>query len=197
MKARAEIKAAIAARPRFASSFEPIKPHGTETELVAAMLRAGEAASVGPMAAVAGAIAEYVGRALLPQSDEVIVENGGDVFLRSCRERLVAVHAGSSPLGGRLAVAVLPKDGLGICTSSGTVGHSVSFGKADAALVIAADCALADAAATCLGNRVQTAEDIEPAMDAALKIRGVSGALVIIGDRLGVKGDIELRLVEP
>jgi ApbE superfamily uncharacterized protein (UPF0280 family) len=110
------------------------------------------------MAAVAGAIAEYVGRALLPLSEEVIVENGGDIFIFSKRERLAAVYAGDSPLSGRLAVALKPRGGpgtagaFGVCHSSGTVGHSLSFGKADAALVISEDCALADAAATRLGN---------------------------------------------
>jgi ApbE superfamily uncharacterized protein (UPF0280 family) len=196
LQARAEIKAEIARRPRFAISFEPLKIHGTETELVASMLKAGITASVGPMAAVAGAIAEYVGRALLKLSDEVIVENGGDIFLRSEKERLVAVHAGESPLSGKLAVAVKPADGLGVCTSSGTVGHSISFGKADAALIIAKDCALADAAASHLGNLVRSADDIDAALDDTLKIDGVNGALIIIGDRVGVKGCVELRVIQ-
>ena len=196
IKARSEIKAAIADRPRFAVTFEPLKPHGTETPLVMSMLRAGNTSSVGPMASVAGAVAEYVGRALLPFSDEVIVENGGDVFLYSKKERTVAVHAGDSPLSGCLAVAVLPAGGLGVCTSSGTVGHSISFGKTDAAMIIAKDCALADAAASHLGNLVQTPDNIENALDDTMKINGVLGALVIIGDKLGVKGAVELRVIK-
>ncbi len=196
LRARAEIKEEIAARPRFASSFEPLKIHGTETALVTAMLKAGELASVGPMAAVAGAVAEYVGRALLHLTDEVIVENGGDIFVYSNKERLVAVLAGGSPLSGRLAVAVKAEGGLGVCTSSGTVGHSISLGKADAALIIAGDCALADAAASHLGNLIQTPDDIEAALDDTLNISGVTGVLVIIGDKMGVKGRIELRIIK-
>jgi ApbE superfamily uncharacterized protein (UPF0280 family) len=193
LRAREEIKAVIADRPRFLTSLEPVKPHGTETPLVASMLKAAQAASVGPMAAVAGAVSEYVGRALSAHSSSVIIENGGDVFLFSDKERLVAVHAGSSPLSGLLAVAVKPENGLGVCTSSGTFGHSLSFGRADAALIIAKDCALADAAATRFGNLIKTAGDIEPALEEIMSINGVSGALAVIGDKMGVKGEVELR----
>ena len=148
------------------------------------------------MAAVAGAVSEYVGRALSAFTSDVIIENGGDIFLCSGKERLVAVHAGSSPLSGLLAVAVKPQNGLGVCTSSGTVGHSFSFGKADAALIIAKDCALADAAATRFGNLIKTAVDIEPALDEIMSISGISGALAVIGDKMGVKGEVELRVVK-
>ena len=194
-EARQRVQAVIEARPRFRSSLEPLRPHGTEPAPVDAMLRAGMLASVGPMAAVAGAIAEYVGRALLPLSREVIVENGGDIFLCGPRERHIAVYAGDSPLSGQLAVVVRPENGLGVCTSSGTVGHSLSLGRADAALVIAHDCALADAAATYLGNLASAADRLDEALDAVCAIPGVDGALVIYGDRLGVKGQVELKIL--
>lgn len=192
LRARERINGQIAVRPRFKTSFEPLSVHGDEPEPVMQMLRAGELASVGPMAAVAGAIAEYTGRALLEYSPEVIVENGGDVFLMGDRERVVAIHAGDSPLSGLLGVKLLPKNGMGVCTSSGTVGHSVSFGRSDAALVAAKDCALADAAATRLGNLVRTGGDISAALDTITALDGVEGALIIIGDSLGVKGELEL-----
>jgi len=96
------------------------------------MYAAAEVAGVGPMAAVAGAVAEYVGRDLLQWGEQVIVENGGDVFLSSTVERLAAVHAGTSPFSGRVALAVpAGRTPVGVCTSSATVGHSLSFGRAD------------------------------------------------------------------
>lgn len=191
-EARAQVQAMIAQRPRFASALEPLPPLGGETPLIRDMLQAGQAAGVGPMAAVAGAIAQYVGRALLPLSPELIVENGGDIFLAGQRARVVAVEAGSGPLSHKLGVRLLPGPGLAVCTSSGTVGHSLSLGKSDAALVVAAEAALADAAATKLGNLVQTADDIRPALDRILKIPQIRGALVVIGDKIGAQGQIEL-----
>jgi hypothetical protein len=81
---------------------------------------------------------------------------------------------------------------LGLCTSSGTVGPSLSFGKADAAIVLANSAALADAAASALGNRVQSAEDIQPALEYLQTIPGVLGGAAIIGEHLGAWGEVEL-----
>jgi len=192
LDARGELEREIAARPLFLTSLRPIPPLGGEPRLINAMLKAGEAAEVGPMAAVAGAVAEYVGRALLKHSSEIIVENGGDLFLCGNRERVVAIHAGESALSGKLGIKVRPSGGLGVCTSSGTVGHSLSFGKADAALVISPDCALADAAATMLGNFVSVPEDMASALDRALALPGVTGAVIVIGGQIAVKGEVEL-----
>ncbi len=193
LDARRQVLAQIADRPRFRTSLEPLRPHGTESPLIRRMLEAGALAHVGPMAAVAGAIAEHVGRALADQSREVIVENGGDVFLFGTKRRSIAVVAGSSPLSGLLAVSLVPGEGCGVCTSSGTVGHSLSLGKADAAMVVAKDCALADAAATRLGNLVQDQEKLDGPLDEICAIPGVEGALVIAGDRIGIKGSIVLQ----
>ncbi len=128
--------------------------------IVKTMAEAAEKAGVGPMAAVAGAIAEYVGRELLPFSREVIVENGGDIFLKTQKTRSIGIYAGeSSPFTGKLALRIEPKDTpLGICTSAGTVGHSLSFGKCDAAILVSPSASLADAAATAVGNLIQSAD---------------------------------------
>ena len=190
--ARAQVEAAIARRPEFKSSFSPLPIDADEGPVVNAMLQASAAADVGPMAAVAGAISEYVGRALLPFSDEVIVENGGDIFLFGRSPRKIAILAGDSPLSEKLALIVEPAQGLGICTSSATVGHSISLGKTDASLIVAKTGALADAAASMLGNAVMSAEDIPAALDAVLAVEDVYGALVIIGDKLGAKGQLKL-----
>ena len=184
LEARRQVTAQIEDRPRFRTSLEPLRPHGTESPLIRQMLEAGSRASVGPMAAVAGAIAEYVGRSLSKLSREVIVENGGDVFLCGGKKRSVAVVAGDSPLSGLLAISVEPGGGCGVCTSSGTVGHSLSLGK---------DCALADAAATRLGNLIRDPAALDGPLDEICAIPGVEGALVIAGESIGIKGNIVLQ----
>lgn len=169
--------------------YDPLAP-----PVVQAMIWAGRQAEVGPMAAVAGAIAQAVGRALLPQSPEVIVENGGDIFLHLTAPATVALLAGTSPLNLNVGLQIQPEQTpLGVCTSSGTVGHSLSLGRADAACVLAADAALADAAATALGNRVKTAADIGLALEWLAGVAGVQGGVIIIGDKLGAWGEVELR----
>ncbi|MCX8126916.1 MAG: UPF0280 family protein, partial [Dehalococcoidia bacterium] len=151
---------------------------------------------VGPMAAVAGAIAEEVGKDLLEFSPEVIVENGGDIFMKVTKDRLGGIYAGDSPFSGRIAVRVRAADTpLGIATSSGTVGHSLSFGKADAAMVLADSACLADAAATALGNLVVSSADIVPAIEWARRIPGLRGVLVIKGGDMGMWGRVQLVLL--
>jgi ApbE superfamily uncharacterized protein (UPF0280 family) len=161
--------------------------------LVRTMIAAGRAAGSGPMAAVAGAIAHFVGQDLLALSSRVVVENGGDVFLAADRDLVVAVDAGKSPLTGRLGVELAASEmPLCLCTSSGTVGHSLSLGRADAATVAATDGALADAVATMLGNRVQGKGDLAPALEWAAAIPGLAGALVVLGDKLAAWGRLTL-----
>jgi ApbE superfamily uncharacterized protein (UPF0280 family) len=157
------------------------------------MCEAAQKASVGPMAAVAGAIAEMTGYELLKYSDEVIVENGGDIFIKTGTARKIGIYAGNSPLSEKLALRILPEQTpAGVCTSSGTVGHSLSFGKADAVVIISRDTFLADAVATSTGNKVKTTDDIEYALNYASKIAGILGTVIIIGDKIGAWGDIEL-----
>ena len=145
------------------------------------------------MAAVAGALAERVGRALEPLSAEVIVENGGDIYLKVASPATVSLFAGKSPLSHRVGLKIDPElTPLGVCTSSGTVGHSFSFGRADAACVLAPNAALADAAASALGNRVQQAGDIAAALEWAAALPDILGAVVIVGDKLGAWGRVEL-----
>ena len=177
----------------FLTSLEPLNMPADAPALVASMYRAARFAGVGPMAAVAGAVAQGVGAGLLRHSPNVIVENGGDIYLAGDRDRIVGIYAGISPLSNQVGVRIgadqLP---LGIGTSSGTVGHSLSFGKADAVMVLAPDAALADAAATAAANRIQTQEDIQSALDFVLGIPGIAGAVAVVGDKIGAWGAIEL-----
>lgn len=179
--------------PDFFHSLLPLADDPWAPPIVRKMLRAGIQAQVGPMAAVAGAMAEWVGCDLLRDSPEVIVENGGDIFLKTRDEAKVGIFAGHSPLSLRLAIKVPSRqEGWGICTSSGTVGPSLSFGKADAVCVLSPSAPLADAAATAIGNRVKGPEDITRGIEMAQQIQDVSGVVIIVGDQLGVWGEIEL-----
>ncbi len=191
---RRQLETYIQQHPDFLTALSPWPPDPFAPPVVREMIEAGTAAGVGPMAAVAGAIAARVGRELAAVSREVIVENGGDIFLHLERPATVALYAGRSPLSHRVGLKITPdlRPTWGVCTSSGTVGPSLSFGRADAACVVAPDAALADACATALGNRVADASDIDEALKWIGAIPGVAGAVVIVGDRLGVWGRLEL-----
>lgn len=195
--ARAQIEAEIARDRRFLTSFDPLPLPEGASGIVWRMYRAAQKAGVGPMAAVAGAVAEVVGEAVLSRSSQVIVENGGDIFLQSAAPRVIGVQAGASPLSGRVGLSLPAASRLGVCTSSATVGPSVSLGRADAALVICPEAALADAFASALGNRVKAAADVQPALDWAQTIPECKAALVIIGETLGVVGEYELVPIAP
>jgi hypothetical protein len=160
------------------------------------MLEASSRAFVGPMASVAGAIAEHVGEDLLKSSANVMVENGGDIYLNVNDHVLIGIFAGDSPLTGRIALSIEAKETpVGICTSSGTVGHSLSFGIADAVCIKSKSTALADAAATAVGNLIRKKSDIKKGLERAMSIPGVLGVLIITGDTLAVQGNMELRRV--
>jgi ApbE superfamily uncharacterized protein (UPF0280 family) len=166
---------------------------GPAPGIVRKMTDASRKAGVGPMAAIAGAIAEYVGMVLLSHTGEVIVENGGDVFLKTDGSVTIGIFAGKSPLCLHIGLRLCPLETpLSVCTSSGTVGHSLSFGKADAVCVVSESCCLADAAATSIGNLVNSKTDIPGAIEFGKKIEGVEGIIIILGEDLGAWGDLEL-----
>lgn len=193
LRYRGVIESYIQRYPEFLKTLTPWRIHGPAPLIILDMAAAGEAAGVGPMAAVAGAIAAHVGADLLSFSNEVIVENGGDVFLKIKDPGIVAIYAGPSPLSLKIGIKVYPDDKpIGVCTSSGTVGHSLSFGKADAVCVVSPDCVLADAAATAVCNQVKSGKDIQKAIDFGKRIRGVNSLVVIIGDQIGMWGDMEI-----
>jgi ApbE superfamily uncharacterized protein (UPF0280 family) len=190
---RFQLERYITKHPEFLTSLVPLPADEHAPDIAQAMLRAAAAAGVGPMAAVAGALAELTGREILTFCDEVLVENGGDIFLNVNREITISIYAGASALSNRVGIKI---DHLntawGVCTSSGTVGPSLSFGSADAVTIVSASAALADAAATAVGNLVNNAADIQKAIDSGKRISGVSGILIIKDEHMGVWGDINL-----
>lgn len=193
IKHRNYIEEYIRKRPEFLSSLVPIGDDPKAPVIVRDMIKHSKAAGVGPMAAVAGAVAEFVGKDLLKYSRNVIVENGGDIYLKVAKEVHVGIYAADSPLSMKLAIKILPGDTpIGVCTSSATVGHSLSFGIADAVCVTSKSAVLADAAATRIGNRVKKKEEIRIAIKEGMYIPGVRGVLVIVGETMGAAGDIEL-----
>jgi len=193
LKYRNQLETYIAINPIFGKSLIPIEEVPHVPKIIEEMIRTSSLARVGPMAAVAGAMAQSVSEDLLRFSDEVIVENGGDIYLATSLERTVGIYAGSSPLSMKVGIMIRPEDSpIGICTSSGTVGPSLSFGKADAVCILSKSSALADAAATSVGNIIREKKDIERGLERGQEIEGVLGILIIIGEKMGVWGKIRL-----
>jgi ApbE superfamily uncharacterized protein (UPF0280 family) len=193
LRYRHQLETYIVMNPEFERSLIPIKDDPHVPEIIQEMIRTSQLAHVGPMAAVAGAMAESVSKDLFKFSKEVIVENGGDIYLATSKERRVAIYAGESPLSLKIGILIKPEETpLGICTSSGTVGHSLSFGKADAVCILSKSAALADAAATAVGNLVQEKRDIEKGLERGREIEGVLGAVIIVGEKIGIWGNITL-----
>ena len=190
---RADIIDYIKLKPKFNTSLKPLAFDKNAPKVVKAMLEAACLAGVGPMAGVAGALSQFVGYGLLKFTNQIILENGGDIFIKTNKERKIGVYAGNSSLSGKIAIKVKPKEmPLGICTSSGTVGHSLSFGKADAVVIICPDAVLADTCATATCNMVKNESDIKKALNFAKSIEGVIGAVVIYREKIGSIGEIEL-----
>ena len=193
LKYRSLLEKYIERHPAFLTSLEPLPVSQDAPHIVREMAAAAEKTGVGPMASVAGAIAEFVGTDLLAFSPEVIVENGGDIFLKSLRKRTVGIYAGKSPLTGKIGLEINGQDTpLGICTSSGTVGHSLSFGKADAVIAVARSATLADAAATAIGNLVSQPGDITRGIEFGKSIIGLKGVVIIKDDNIGLWGEVKL-----
>jgi ApbE superfamily uncharacterized protein (UPF0280 family) len=192
-EAREVIERFIAADPLFRDTLEPYEERDDAPPLVKRMCDAARATGVGPMAAVAGAIAEFSVQAMQEKgADHAIVDNGGDIALLLAEETSVGIYTLNPRFRG-LGLRCQPSDSIfGICTSSGLIGPSISFGKADAAVVVSRNVTLADACATKLGNLVAVDDRgaIQGALNIVTSIAGVEGAMVIIGDSIGVKGDL-------
>lgn len=192
---RQELDHYIQQQPLFETTFRPLPLLPGAPPIACRMAEAARVAEVGPMAAVAGAFADEIGNELLQHFgvNEVLVENGGDIFLSTASETIVGIYAGASPLSGKVSLRIKPQQmPLGVCTSAATVGPSVSLGRTDATVTLARTAALADAYASTLGNRVKTVVDLQPTLDLAPKLPGLFGCLIILGDRLAAWGELEL-----
>lgn len=192
VKFRRQIENYINSYPLFKNTLLPYPQDANAPKIIKSMIEAASQCGVGPMAVVAGAIAEFVGKELLNYSTEVIIENGGDIFIKSNQIRKVSIFAGESPLSQRIILKIqTQKNYRGICTSSGTVGPSLSFGKADAVTVISDSVLLSDAAATAIGNIIKTKKDIDKGLIYAQTIKGIKGVVIIKDDKIGIWGDVD------
>jgi len=181
---RYHIEEYIRNHANFLSSLIPLPLDESAPPIIKDMLHAGQLAGVGPMASVAGALAENIGNKLLAHSQQIVVENGGDIYLHLTKDATVAIYAGDSPLSNKLGLKIPSETApLGVCTSSGTVGHSLSQGKADAATIVAKSTSLADAVATATGNLIKGKKDIEKGLAYTQTVEGVIGTLIIADDQ--------------
>ena len=179
--------------PGFMESMVPV-PDMIESgapDIVKRMHRASLLTGTGPMAAVAGVNAQIAAeKAVAAGADEAIVENGGDIYLFSGKEVILSLHAGNTVFADKLALRIKAETmPLAVCSSSGSMGHSRSFGKCDLSTVVSVDGALADAAATQACNYVKNEEDIQNALDKIMSIKGVLGILIIKNDKIGIAGN--------
>jgi len=176
----------------FRRFLEPLEMLAGAPDVAQGMARAAKLVGVGPMAAVAGAMAQCAGMAALDAgAREVIVDNGGDIYIRAVEPVIIGLRTGTADLADRLAFSLKKEDTpISICSSSGQMGHSMSLGQCDLATVVAKDTALADAAATQAANLVRTVDDIDPALENISAIEGVDGVMIIKGGRVGLAGKL-------
>ena len=203
LSSRHSLEQYIADNPQFAEAFSPVADDPLAPRFIREMIRDSRKCNVGPMAAVAGTIAEIAAWSLVKthpdqgQPAEAIVENGGDVYIISPVSRVVSLEwSMNEGKGGRVGIEIPPSpEGIGISSSSGTFGHSLSLGGCDLATVVAKSGSLSDAAATALGNRIKSPEDIETQTAGICRIPGVLGVFVVVGGAIGIQGDIHLTAV--
>jgi hypothetical protein len=190
---RLQIERYIAKDERFLTSLKPIAIERTAPAIVKEMAKQSKKANVGPMAAVAGAVAWFLGRDFLRKGyTEVIIENGGDIFLKVTKPVRVGIYTGDSRFNKALTLIIRPEPGpISVCTSSGTIGHSLSFGCCDAAVIISANAALADAVATATGNLVNSEKDLHKAISFAKKVKGIRAAVIVIQNKIAAWGAVE------
>jgi ApbE superfamily uncharacterized protein (UPF0280 family) len=191
-KNRALLEEYIESHTDFKTSLEPLVVKQGAPPLALSMAEAAKKTGVGPMAAVAGAIAEAAARAAMTAgADEAIVENGGDIYVISGHNVTIGLYPGEGKLAHALAFLVTPEYmPLAICSSSGRMGHSLSLGMCDCATIVSRDASLADAAATSACNAVKTKDDIEIVCNEIVSIPGILGALIIKDERVGIAGEL-------
>ena len=192
MQQRRILEDYIVRHPDFRHSLEPIELQDDAPEVAKRMARAAWLVGVGPMAAVAGAMAESAAKAGLEAgAQEAIVENGGDIYLQAVEPVIIGLYTGTDEIASQLAFSLQPEDTpISICSSSGKMGHSMSKGDCDLATVVAKDAALADAAATLAANLVKTVDDVDRTLKQIEAIEGVDGVLIVKDNRVGLAGKL-------
>jgi len=194
---RNEMDAYLEKDPAYLSALVPYHPMPVAPMIFHFMSKASAQTGIGPMSTVAGAFDRLVADALCQRYGcrDIVVENGGDIYANVSHDLDISVFAGQSPLSERVGIHIpagtFP---LGICTSSGTVGPSLSLGKADAMMIVCRDVLLADSYATAMANRIQTVDDLQTVIDLCQSVPEILGALAVKDDRMAICGEFELRI---
>lgn len=191
---RGEIKAWTRLHPEFRTSLVPLSLPANAPEVVRRMIQGSSLVGVGPFAAVAGVIAQMTAEALVNQSPDFVIENGGDIYICSTVDRIVGMlpdPESGALIGIRIAAEDCP---VSLCASSAHIGHSLSLGRGDLAVVRAADASLADSAATAFCNHLRTAADVERVLKMAENLApcGIQGVFAQCQGRIGLWGRMEL-----
>jgi len=161
-----QVETYVQEHPEFQASLSPVAAYPQAPQIIQDMSAASFLSTIGPFSAVAGAIAHYVGMALLPQCRQLIIENGGDLFLKIDSPKRIGLYAGEGSWVNNLYIEAGPSSTpFGIAASSGTMGHSLSLGNADLVIVAAESAIIADTFVTILCNRIKTRQDIHPVME--------------------------------
>lgn len=192
-EARRHVENRIREDPFFGITHSPVEPKSKDPDVIKSMCEASVSANVGPMAAVAGAIAGKAVEAAVSKGCRfAVVENGGDIAYVSDREFTVGIYAGDSEYPG-IAVRMPPSKGMkSVCSSSGVVGHAFSYGRSGISTVFSSNPSLADACATLLGNvsSGKDEEELTGSVESVLQIGGVDGCFTIVGELFVSAGEI-------
>ena len=190
---RRQMDAYLLMDPAYKAALTPYDAGLEAPAILKEMSRVSHKTGIGPMSAVAGAVAKKVAEFLGTQ--EVIVENGGDIYAQAASDMDISVFAGQSPLSEKIGLHIPAAEfPLGICTSSGTVGPSLSLGRADAVMIVCKDVLLADSYATAMANRIKTVNDLQSVIDRISALPEILGAIAVKDDRMAISGRFELRL---
>lgn len=190
MEARFSVESKIGEDPFFGITYDPYPPSPGDDVTVRRMCAASMVAGVGPMAGVAGAVALCMAERLVEAgSSHAVVENGGDIAFYSPEPRLVGIFA-DHPVFRDMAYTVSSDHIIGICSSSRTVGPSVSLGASSISTVFSDDVVLADCCATALGNLVKDEDALRGAVEKVGAMPGVTGCMACCRDKVAMYGRI-------
>jgi len=183
----------IKENPDFEKSLIPLKNYSCNNWILSEMYKTSETFNVGPMAAVAGSLCEYISREIQDRVRYLVIENGGDVYIKSTRDAVISVFLKNNYFGKGLNIKIekklLP---CGIASSSGTFGHSLSLGNSDIAMVLAKNAIIADAAATAFANKIKNKDDLEKAVNSMKDKEGILGLLAIKDEKIAIYGQMAL-----
>lgn len=189
----------IEMHPNFFSSQKPVQFDHTAPAIIKNMQEAAKKAETGPMAAIAGAFAQYIGESITNEfhPKELILENGGDDYIVIEKELISSIYAGSSPLSNKIGLKIPATfSPLGICTSAGSFGSSHSLGRADAVVIAAKNTMVADAYATALCNKIQSTADIDKVIKFVEGKPEILASVFIKDDKIAVSGKLEIEILK-